>query len=177
MLIEKRRLILEALRKQATPSEDTSKSPANEGANFTFSDMILQKDLVKGRLVRTTNAVEPKTLLFRGRPFSVIINFEFRHRRCHHCFVDVTDWFWPCQVCNEVVYCSRSCADQDMARAHRHECGMTAFWALTDASMGHVFHTLCRVEVKKPCPISIDLTVCRLGDLLCNDGLYLPENR
>ena len=26
---------------------------------------------------------------------------------------------------------------------------MTAFWALTDACMGHIFHTLCRVEVKK----------------------------
>lgn len=56
---------------------------------------------------------DPATLMFRN---------TYLQRYCNLCYKKVVNNFWPCQHCNEVVFCSDDCAKED--QTHPLECGM-----------------------------------------------------
>ncbi|KAH7640981.1 hypothetical protein HUG17_8450 [Dermatophagoides farinae] len=102
----------------------------------------------QGRFFMANETMENDELIFRERPFSIAMFPEASLIRCQQCFRLISNTFYPCLNCTEIVYCSTECLQHSYDSHHRFECRMKQFWTERSKSSYHMFHLLNRFGIK-----------------------------
>lgn len=105
----------------------------------------IETSAVVGRHFIAIEDIPEGTVLLKEKPYSIIIETDYLHKKCSNCFKDLKHKLYPCHYCTELLFCSSKCYNETYKLFHRYECGMvTALKQITSPSF-HVFRMISRV--------------------------------
>ncbi|OTF83916.1 SET and MYND domain-containing protein (SMYD)-like protein, partial [Euroglyphus maynei] len=104
---------------------------------------------------QTNSDIAANTEILSEQPMIISFTADFLHDYCHNCRKKVTNTFWPCFNCTEVVFCTKKCAEQAFYAFHQHECGLLT---MMRDKLGNQSTTVYRDFIQLP---NLNLTIHR----------------
>ena len=107
---------------------------------------LIRQSPVVGRHFIAKYEIPEKTCIYQEKPYSIVIEQDYLHKKCSTCFKELKYKFFPCLYCTEIVFCDRQCFEQLYNLYHHYECGiMSMLKSLTSAAV-HVFRMVSRIS-------------------------------
>lgn len=105
----------------------------------------IQQSAVVGRHFIALEDIPEGTVLLKEKPYSIVIETEYMHKKCSNCYKDLKHKLYPCHHCTDLIFCSSKCYHETYKLFHRYECGViTALKQITSPSF-HVFRMISRI--------------------------------
>ncbi|KAI2799830.1 hypothetical protein BLOT_014258 [Blomia tropicalis] len=86
--------------------------------DWSFNELTDQYYLESNELI------PPDVTILTEEPILYVVRPESFRTHCNWCHVKCGDTCWPCNQCNEIIFCSESCAIQAHLDFHPMECGV-----------------------------------------------------
>lgn len=133
-LEDMRRLTIDQM-KRTPEAEDCS--PINEpneiNQKWIHPALEIRHSPKEGRFIVANQFIPERTVILVESPVISRLN-EQRMDFCNICFKAVDSQFWPCDGCDEVVFCSKQCWLKAPQSGHTYECGFIRFFDIMPGS-------------------------------------------
>lgn len=106
----------------------------NSKLSITYKESV-------GRNFIADNNIALNEFIINERPNLLVFTSEYLENYCSYCYKTLVT-FWPCQYCDEVLYCSYECCKYAWKTFHRKECGLVQFFN-DEFYLLHVFRFYC----------------------------------
>lgn len=127
---------------------DDRQSSMDDSLDVTIDRRIKIAKIQCDRYDFQTNAeIAANTEILSEQPMIISFTADFLHDYCHNCHKKVTNTFWPCFNCTEVVFCTKKCAEHALHTFHQYECGLLS---LMREKLGNQSTTVYRDFIQLP---------------------------
>uniref|UniRef100_A0A6P6XLQ5 Uncharacterized protein LOC113789125 n=1 Tax=Dermatophagoides pteronyssinus TaxID=6956 RepID=A0A6P6XLQ5_DERPT len=127
--------------------KEKNHQPKQQQTSYLDQRLLLINRSGQGRFFIANESIDKDELILRERPYTIAMFTESSLKRCQNCYRQVTNIFFPCINCNEIIYCSINCLEQSYDCYHRFECRMNQYWIDCSKSTYHMFKLLNRLGI------------------------------
>uniref|UniRef100_A0A6P6XZ99 SET and MYND domain-containing protein DDB_G0284059-like n=1 Tax=Dermatophagoides pteronyssinus TaxID=6956 RepID=A0A6P6XZ99_DERPT len=127
--------------------DEDSNDSNEQQTSYLDPRLLLINRSGQGRFFIANEPIDKDELILREQPYTLAMFTESSLKRCQNCYRQVTNIFFPCINCNEIIYCSINCLEQSYDLYHRFECRMNQYWIDCSKSTYHMFKLLNRLGI------------------------------
>lgn len=94
----------------------------------------------KGRYMIAKEFIPEDTVILFEKPYNFTLYEKNNFSYCSNCYKKIGLNVWPCEGCDEVVFCDQKCAIEAMDQYHKYECGFTGMLYQLGVGVKQVFN-------------------------------------
>lgn len=104
----------------------------------------------RGRFARAIDDIPEGTVLLVEKPYSAVLRERWLQERCNYCMIkiDNPNLAYPCECCNEAIFCSIGCFEEAYSVYHQYECGFLGLILQMNVCAVHVYRIFSRIGLE-----------------------------